>query len=124
MKFLGDMGISPKSIAFLQSLGYDAVHLISQGLNRLPDPDILEKARAEERILLIHDLGFGDLLAASGEKLPSVIIFRLRNMRPDNVNQYLKSIIVRYRGELEKGVVMSVSEMNIRLHPLPPEKRT
>jgi len=27
MKFLADMGISPKSVAFLQSMGYDARHL-------------------------------------------------------------------------------------------------
>ncbi|MCI0692771.1 DUF5615 family PIN-like protein [candidate division KSB1 bacterium] len=38
------MGISPKSANFLRSLGYDAVHLLDQGLGQLPDPEILEKA--------------------------------------------------------------------------------
>jgi predicted nuclease of predicted toxin-antitoxin system len=52
MKFLADMGISPKTVVFLQGLGYDAVHLHHQGLDRLPDPSILEKARDEQRILL------------------------------------------------------------------------
>lgn len=66
MKFLADMGISPKSANFLRSLGYDTAHLLDQGLGRLPDPDILEKARLEGRVLLAHDLGFGELVAASG----------------------------------------------------------
>jgi predicted nuclease of predicted toxin-antitoxin system len=41
MKFLADMGISPKSVTFLQSLGHDAVHLHEQGLDRLEDSTIL-----------------------------------------------------------------------------------
>ena len=66
MKFLADMGISPKIVGFLQQLGHQAVHLQQQGLHRLKDSQILEKARNEECILLTHDLDFGDLLAASG----------------------------------------------------------
>ena len=93
MKFLADMGISPKTVVFLHSLGYDAVHLSEQGLERLPDPGIVEKARQEERIMLVHDLGFGELVAASGARLPSVITFRLRNMHPDRVNGALQSIL-------------------------------
>ncbi len=52
MKFLADMGISPRTIAFLRELGYDAVHLHEEGLDRLADPLILEKSLKEERILL------------------------------------------------------------------------
>jgi predicted nuclease of predicted toxin-antitoxin system len=83
VKFLADMGISPQTVAFLQTLGHDAVHFSAQGLERLPDHDILEKAHREGRILLTHDLGFGGLVAAKGTALPSVITFRLRNMHPD-----------------------------------------
>jgi predicted nuclease of predicted toxin-antitoxin system len=72
------MGISPTTVTFLYALGHDAAHLADQGLERLPDPGIVEKARQEERILLVHDLGFGELVAASGATLPSVITFRLR----------------------------------------------
>jgi len=79
MKFLADMGISPKTVAFLQSLGHDALHLHTQGLDRSSDSSILEKARNEQRVLLTHDLDFGELIAAGGTKLPSVVIFRLRN---------------------------------------------
>lgn len=72
MKFLADMGISPATVAFLNELGHDATHLQAQGLNRMEDVDILKKARREERILLVHDLGFGDLLAAGQAQLPTL----------------------------------------------------
>ena len=51
------------------------------------------KSLSKDRVLLTHDLDFGELVARSGGKLPSVIIFRLRNMTPENVNKYLHSII-------------------------------
>ena len=93
MKFLADMGISPKTVAYLNQLGHDALHLYEQSLIRLPDPEILQKARKENRVLLTHDLDFGELVAASAAKLPSVIIFRLQNMIPESVNTSLKQLL-------------------------------
>jgi len=52
VKFLADMGISPKTVAFLHALGHDAVHLAAQGLERLPDPGIVEKARQAAILIL------------------------------------------------------------------------
>ncbi|HDN80369.1 MAG: hypothetical protein DRI61_14910 [Chloroflexi bacterium] len=119
MKFLVDMDISPKTATYLRSLGYDAVHLHELGLDRLPDSSILKKARTEGRILITHDLDFSELMAASGAKLPSVIVFRLRNMHPERVNYYLREIINRYRESLERGAILSVSEGKVRVRSLP-----
>ncbi|TRU51280.1 MAG: hypothetical protein EWV91_05560 [Microcystis aeruginosa Ma_QC_Ca_00000000_S207] len=74
MKFLGDMGISPRTIALLREQGYDAIHLIEENLEKMTDQNILDKARQEERILLTVDLDFAQLLAISGDSLPSVIL--------------------------------------------------
>lgn len=119
MKFLADMGISPRVVATLRERGHEAVHLQEQGLGKMPDGDILAKARAEGRVLLTHDLDFGELLAASGGTLPSVIIFRLKDMRAENVNFHLFSILEKQSAALEKGVVCSVSERKIRIRTLP-----
>jgi predicted nuclease of predicted toxin-antitoxin system len=43
MRFLADMGISPRTVVFLQGLGHDATHLHDEGLDRLQDPAILAK---------------------------------------------------------------------------------
>jgi predicted nuclease of predicted toxin-antitoxin system len=119
MKFLADMGISPKTVNRLQSLGHDAVHLNDLGLSRMPDVAILQKARQEDQIILTNDLDFSDLLAAGGYTLPSVIIFRLKDMRAINVNHYMDKILTGYQDELARGVVMSVRENRIRAHKLP-----
>lgn len=119
MKFLADMGISPRVVSALRERGHEAVHLQEQRLGTLPDSVILEKARAEGRILLTHDLDFGELLAASGGKLPSVIIFRLNDMRAENVNVHLFGILDKQSEALEKGVICSVTERKVRIRELP-----
>jgi predicted nuclease of predicted toxin-antitoxin system len=119
MRFLADMGISPITVDFLCNLGHDAVHLHAQSLDRLSDPMILEKARLENRIMLTHDLDFGELAAASSASLPSVIIFRLRSMRPEHVNGYLHSVILQYAKTLRDGAIISVTEGFVRVRNLP-----
>jgi predicted nuclease of predicted toxin-antitoxin system len=119
VKFLADMGIAPKTVAFLYALGHDAVHRSDQGLERLSDPGIVEKALQEGRIVLVHDLGFGELVAASGATLPSVITFRLRNMHPDRVNRALQSVSSQHGEALEHGVMLTVTEGQVRVRRLP-----
>ena len=48
------MGISQARVAFLRARGHDAVHLRDEGLRRLPDVDILPKARDEKYVILAH----------------------------------------------------------------------
>jgi predicted nuclease of predicted toxin-antitoxin system len=121
MKFLADMGISPQSVAFLRGLGVEAVHLHELGLDRLPDAEIVAEACREGYVPLTHDLDFGELLAFSGSKLPSVVIFRLQDMRPDNINHYLRILVTEHQTALSEGAVCSVSEGRIRVRALPIE---
>lgn len=119
MKFLADMGISPSIIRRLREQGYDAVHLYEQGLMRLADEDILRKAQAEGRILLTHDLDFGELLAFSKQEFPSVIIFRLSDMRPENVWLHLSAVLAQHQEAIEQGALLSVRDRKVRLRTLP-----
>lgn len=119
MKFLADMGVSPRVVEHLRLMGHDAVHLHEHGLDRMTDTDILAKAQAENRVVLTHDLDFGDLLAASQDVLPSVILFRLQDMRPGTVNRHLDDILAQHLPALESGAILSVTERRVRLRMLP-----
>lgn len=106
-------------MVFLDKLGHDAVHLSEQRLHRLPDPQIIEKARNESRIILTHDLDFGTLMAASSAHLPSIVIFRLSDMKPETVNTFLQQILLHYSEPLMQGAILSVNERQIRVRYLP-----
>ncbi len=119
MRFLADMGISQKSVAWLRAEGHDTVHLRDEQLQRLPDAEILEKAKKENRIILTCDLDFTALLAASQSSLPSVILFRLEDERPDNINRRLFTVISESSIALQSGAVISVDERKHRVRLLP-----
>ena len=119
MKFLTDMGVARSTVEWLRLRGYDAVRLREQGLQRLPDSDIFAKARAEERVVLTFDLDFGEIAAAAGTALPSVIIFRLQDERPVNVDQRLAIVLREAAEDLEAGAIISVDEYRYRVRRLP-----
>ena len=117
--FLADMGISQRSVGRLRSHSYDVVHLREEGLQRLSDDDIVIKAMAERRIILTHDLDFSRIVDLRSEALPSVITFRLDDMRAPQVNEHLEQVLQRFDAELEQGVLISVRERGIRRRRLP-----
>lgn len=105
MKFLADMGISPLSVECLRASGFESVHLHELGLDRLSDSSILSKALEDKQIILASDLDFGELISIAGHSLPSVVIFRLKDMRPINVNRYLRMILENHAQDLETGAI-------------------
>ncbi|QLE56060.1 DUF5615 family PIN-like protein [Nostoc sp. TCL26-01] len=119
MKFLADMGISPRTVNWLKTAGYDAVHLVDESLERLADDEILVKARFEGRILLTVDLDFGYLLAVSRATLPSVILFRLGNESYEIINERLAEVLNRFEPDLKVGAIISVSDRDFRVRQLP-----
>ena len=119
MKFLADMGISPRTVAKLKREGFDAVHLVEERLEKLEDREILIKARDEGRIVLTVDLDFGYLLAVSGAILPSVVIFRLGNESREVVEEYLDEVLSRCHKELKAGAIVSVKDDGFRVRRLP-----
>ena len=58
-------------------------------------------------------------MALSQREGPSVIIFRLQDMRPITVQIYLVEILNHHSDVLEQGIVASVSERRIRVRHLP-----
>ncbi len=75
-------GLSQRVVEWLRAAGHDAVHLRDEGLQRLPNGEIFQKAGREQRIVLTFDLDFGEILAGSGNQIVSVVLFRLRNTAP------------------------------------------
>jgi predicted nuclease of predicted toxin-antitoxin system len=119
MRFLADTGLAQSTVAFLRAEGHDAVHLRDQGLQQSEDIEIVQKARAEGRVILTHDLDFGRIVALGGTRVPSVITLRLSDMRPNQVNQYLIAVLERFTEQLEMGALVSVTDGGIRVRSLP-----
>ncbi len=108
------MGVSPDVAAWLRNQGHDAVHLREQGLHRLDDPAIFTKAGLEERILLTCDLEFAEIVAFSGNRTVSVILFRLASMRPRRAIERLSRVLMESSPALGAGAVVVVEDARHR----------
>ena len=117
--FLADMGISQTTVEWLKEQGFDVFHVRDMNMHRAPDPEILEKARNDKRVVLTCDLDFGEILSASGEDCPSVIIFRLEDETPEHVNKRLKQALPESIEALIKGAIVVVEEGRHRIRRLP-----
>ena len=118
MRFLADMGVAQRIVEWLRAEGHDAVHLREEGLQRMPNGDIFKKAVAEDRVILTFDLDFGEIVALSGTRQTSVVLFRLHNTRTPHVIDRLKTVLKHSTETLEHGAVIIVEESRHRTRRL------
>ena len=119
MHFLADMGLSLRVVEWLRRRGHDVVHLRDQGLQRMPDEEIFAKATAERRVVLTFDLDFGEIVAHLRATRTSVVVFRLRDARPQSVIARLEVVLKESASALDRGAIISVEDERHRVRLLP-----
>lgn len=105
MRFLADMGVAQRIVEWLRM----------EGLQRLPNGAIFEKAISEGRIVLTFDLDFGEIIALSGDRRTGVVLFRLHNTRTPHVIDRLKKVLRTSGQALEQGAIVVVEESRYRI---------
>jgi predicted nuclease of predicted toxin-antitoxin system len=119
MRFLADMGVDQRVVAWLRETGHDAVHLRDEGLQRLDDEAIFAKAVAERRVVLTFDLDFGEVAALARGRPASVILFRLPDARHVRVIERLRAVLTASADALVAGAVIVVEPARHRIRTLP-----
>jgi predicted nuclease of predicted toxin-antitoxin system len=119
VRFLADMCVDVRIVKWLLQNGHDATHLRDQGLQRMPNGEIFEKAIREDRIIITFDLDFGEIAALTKSWRTSVILFRLKNTRTLHVIERLSSVIERFEDALKRGSMITVEETRCRMRHFP-----
>src|ERR687895_2653393 len=120
MKFLLDQSADFRLIAQFRQLGHD-VHVISRNYpSGLPDEDVLAIARGAQRILLVADRDFGELIFHQGLAHAGVIFFRLPGAPLKTKIEQLNRVLNEYTEALERGAFLVVTPSRIRIAAQPP----
>lgn len=119
LAFLVDACVDIRLASWLNDQGHDAKHLRDEGLQSLPNGQIFSKAITEGRIVVTHDLDFGEISALTHGKKASVIVFRLHNPRFARLTERLSAVLRDCIPALQTGVVVIVEEARHRVRHLP-----
>lgn len=119
MRFLIDEAVSPRVADALIASGHDAVHVRELGLASAEDRQILERARAEQRVVVTQDQDFGTLLAVSREAAPSVVRLRLRDARAAAHAKAILTNLTRIQDDLRHGAIVVIADATLRIRRLP-----
>jgi len=121
MNFLLNMNVHRDMAAPLIKRGHVCRHVGDIGMARATDVEIVAEAKRMGEVIITHDLDYGHLLAFSGEKAPSVIILRLRDLHMGEVMPRLDSVWKEIESPLMDGAIVSLSDKSLRIRNLPIE---
>ena len=119
MRFLIDEALQDAVAYRLAEKGHDASHVRALGLAGCTDTEVMQRALAEERVLVTTDTDFGTILALTGAAGPSVLLLRgVGDSTPERVTALL-TVLPRVDDELSHGAVVVVEEDRYRIRYLP-----
>jgi predicted nuclease of predicted toxin-antitoxin system len=103
----------------LAGAGIEAMHWSAVGASNAPDSEIMVYARANDCVVLTHDLDFGAMLAATHGQKPSVVQIRAEDVSPDVIGHQVVIALRQMAGELEAGALLTIDPGRTRLRLLP-----
>ena len=107
----------------MANAGQEAVHWSSIGPGGAPDIDIMAYAKANDLVVLTHDLDFGAILAVTQGEKPSVVQIRADDTSPDAISAQVLVALRLMEAELEAGALVTVEPARLRVRLLPFRRR-
>jgi predicted nuclease of predicted toxin-antitoxin system len=115
MKFLFDQSADFRLIPHLRGLGHDVTAVSRNYPHGLADEDVLAIARQEQRILVVADRDFGELIFNQGLAHAGVLFFRLPGAKLQTKVEHLDQALLEHADELAAGKFVVVAGGNIRV---------
>jgi predicted nuclease of predicted toxin-antitoxin system len=120
MRLLVDANLSPKVAAGLREAGFEAMHVADLDLLAATDDQIFDRAVDDGFVVVTADSDFGMLLALRRSATPSVIHLRhIAELPPDAHLDLLVANLPAIAGDLDRGVIASMSPSRLAVRDLP-----
>jgi predicted nuclease of predicted toxin-antitoxin system len=119
MKFLFDQSADFRLIPHLRERGHDVEAVSRHYPPGLADEDVLAIARQEQRVLVVADRDFGELIFHQQLTHAGVIFFRLPGATLQAKIEHLNTVLQEHAEALERGEFLVVTPGQIRVagHP-------
>lgn len=101
VKLLLDENISPRAAIDLRADGHDVVHLRERGRLGIADPEVLELAFGEDRVLVTANVGDFRKLAAARDLHAGIILLLDGGLRRDEQLEVLRRVTVALEADCD-----------------------
>lgn len=112
MRFLVDECTGPIVARWLDAQGHEVFSAFDQSRGAA-DTELLERAIAEDRILVTNDRDFGEMIFRDGREHRGVIFLRLHDERAANKIRVLDDLLIKHGDQLARQFVV-VTETQVR----------
>jgi predicted nuclease of predicted toxin-antitoxin system len=126
VKILIDMNLTPAWVEYFATRGIESVHWSNVGDPKALDPEIMAFAKEYGLLVFTHDLDFGNILAVTNARGPSVIQARVEDPVPATIGDDVVEAVTEHRTHLERGALITIDpdKRRIRILPIVPGLRT
>lgn len=115
MRFIIDESTGYSVANYLRSQGHDVV-IVADTLPEAKDITILQRAFAENRIVVTNDKDFGELVFRGQQSHHGVILLRLQDESGQNRVRVISSLVSQYNEHLIDRFAV-VTETKVRFRP-------
>lgn len=116
MRFLADENISPTIATALEALGHDVV-AVGVAMPSAVDEAIIERAIAEDRILVTEDKDFGELAFKHKVRPPGIIRLALPSLSPSEKATRFRTVLEQ-PGVKVAGHALVIEPRRVRARPI------
>jgi|ERR1700733_1366325 len=113
LKFIVDECVGSLVAKWLTGHGYDVISVIAE-MQGAKDITILNRAFAENRIIITSDKDFGDIVFHKKMPHVGIVLMRLQNGLPQNKIKLLEKLFADYADQLTDNFIV-ISEASIRI---------
>jgi predicted nuclease of predicted toxin-antitoxin system len=99
--------------------GWDAQHWSAIGPGNAPDKDLINWARDHRHVVITQDLDFSQILYATRDSGPSVVLLRMENEFDALARTHVCAAIALAEAALTAGALLTISGNRVRLRLLP-----
>ena len=117
MKLLADEHIERELVDWLRATGHDVLW-VAQSMPSAPDPDLIDVAVREDRVILTKDLDFGELIFRAGSRVRGLILLRLATRNPAQRLELIRTMWPEIESRC-LGHLVVLSPHRIRARPMP-----
>jgi predicted nuclease of predicted toxin-antitoxin system len=115
-----DENVTTAAVPLLAEYGHDVDTVPAERLTGATDATLIEACRAEERMLVTFDVGFGDVRTYPPQSHPGIVLLRIADQRPDSTLDVLRRFLASHSLDELHNALVVVSDDRVRIRRTDP----